>query len=278
MGVRAKLLAQLSAPAVARLASISPWDRGVHRAENAGARGSFGGSRCGQPGSYGAGVRSRAFLAARATQGARRKRPAAGPGSGVRHHRGVPAWLAEPARRRVRCDHPRCPGRVPIIGAVPLSERGFTCRCWPAVLCVRRPVVCARGEGHERRRGGAPQVASSAPWPAWKRVAVLAASGAVALLGWVTGPAPLWGAVAVVFVRLLPAAFTALAGGWLCLLVHRKVRALPGRWRSHAGDVLLAVVTGLALQLLARPDLLGRCPQRGCYSRLLPGSASGPGA
>jgi hypothetical protein len=85
--------------------------------------------------------------------------------------------------------------------------------------------------------------------------------GALILL--VAGPRGIGDGVARIVFWLLPAALTAATGGWLSLLLDRKVRGSASRWLAHAGDVLLALVTGFTVVLLIRPGLLGRLPAAG---------------
>jgi hypothetical protein len=59
---------------------------------------------------------------------------------------------------------------------------------------------------------------------------------------WLAGPRVLGDWMARALFWILPAALTAGTGGWLSLLLYRKVRTSASRWLAHAGDVLFALV------------------------------------
>ena len=62
---------------------------------------------------------------------------------------------------------------------------------------------------------------------------------------------------------VLPALILALAGGWACVLTHRRVRGSRRRWVRHVPDVLAAVAVGLVLVVLFSRDPVAAGPVAG---------------
>lgn len=58
----------------------------------------------------------------------------------------------------------------------------------------------------------------------------------------------------------LPAGFVLLFGGWVCLLVDRRVRSSPRAWLRHVTDVLVAVFLALAIVVGFSQDLVTTQP------------------
>jgi hypothetical protein len=76
-------------------------------------------------------------------------------------------------------------------------------------------------------------------------------------VAWLLSSEPVRHALAVAGVAVFPAMVVTVAGGWVCLLVHRRCRTARNRLLRHASDLLVALVAGCAAELLINPSLVG---------------------
>jgi hypothetical protein len=136
---------------------------------------------------------------------------------------------------------------------------------WLALLVVAGPgagiVAYLSRRGLARLLGGLARLLALRRGSVYGLGAVVLAGLLVGWLVWVVGPgAPGRGAGVG---AVLPALILALAGGWACVLTHRRVRGSRRRWVRHVPDVLAAVVVGLVLVVLFSRDPVAAGPVAG---------------